>query len=153
MLFVIARDNENEAIAQEIRTRFPDTLIGLAPLAVTQGEPDARWQLADQLGRIASPNSSVDSSLLAFAEDEHEYVRRRALMALARRGSPAVEELARRAWTLPVEEQEYSRMAALWSLHRIDSPILGPLLDEAERDHRQYLSAYARKVRRGEVDL
>lgn len=152
ILFVIARDNENQQIARELRTRHPETLIGLALFAATQGEPDARWQLADQLGRTTSASPTVDSILLAFAQDEHEYVRRRALQSLARRRSPAVEELARLEWTLPAEEQEYSRMAALWSLHRINSPILGGLLDEAERDNRQYLAAFAQKVRRGEVD-
>lgn len=152
VLYAVARDNEIEYLAREIRTRSPETLIGLALSAVTHGEPDAKWQIAEQLGRLKSEEASLEMRLLNFAHDADEYVRRRSLQALARRGSPAVEELALLSWNQPDAMQQYARMAALWSLHRIGSPLLGPLLDEAECDERPYLSGFAQKVRRGEVD-
>jgi hypothetical protein len=43
-------------------------------------------------------------------------------------------------------------MMALWCLHRIGSPLLGPLMVEAEQDQREHLRVFAERVRRGEVD-
>lgn len=72
-----------------------------------------------------------------------------ALGALARLGSPMVEELALEAWHRPDEHQEWARMMALECLHSLGSPHLQPLLAEAERDERQYLRSYAERLRRG----
>ena len=152
VLYAIARDNEIEYLGREIRGRHPAAFMALAAAAVGGDEPNARWQLADQLGRLSRAGGEEERVLLAFAADECEYVRRRALGALARLGSPATEELALAAWDRPDEQQEYARMMALWVLHRIGSPHLSGLLDEAERDPRQYLPGYAARVRRGEVD-
>jgi hypothetical protein len=101
-------------------------------------------------------NSVADSEeeqlLLRLAQDEHEYVRRRALGALVRLGSSTVEKLALEAWHRPDPDQQWARRAALWSLHRVGSPQLGPLLVEAEQDPQEYLRVFAERLRRGEVD-
>ncbi|MBX9583912.1 MAG: HEAT repeat domain-containing protein [Gemmataceae bacterium] len=152
VLYAIARDNEIEYLARQVRSRHPDTFVALAAAAIGGDEPNARWQLAEGLGQLRRAGGEEERLLLALARDGHEYVRRRALGALARLGSPAAEGLALAAWDRPDENQEWARMMALWALHRIESPHLSRLLDEAERDPRQYLPGYAARVRRGEVD-
>lgn len=152
VLYAVARDNEIQHLAREIRRRHPDLLVGLARAAVAVGERDDRWQLAEELGHLDRPGGEVEGVLLQLARDEDEYVRRRALGALLRLGSSAVEQLALEAWHRPDPDQEWARMMALACLFKVGSPHLEPLLAEAERDGRPYLSGYAERVRRGQVD-
>lgn len=151
ILYAIARDNECQYLAREIRIRHRGAFVALARGAPSRGEPDARWQLADGLGHLGGEGGETDQLLLVFAHDEDEYVRRRALGALARAGSPAVESLALAAWHRPDEHQEWARMMALDCLRRIGSPHLGPLLAEAERDGRRHLRGFAGRIRRGQM--
>jgi len=152
VLYALARDNEGEHLAEEIRLRQPSTLVALTRAALSRGEPDARWQLAVQLGDLGGADDEAERMLIILASDAAEYVRRRALEALVRVGSPAVERLALEAWHRPDEHQQWARMMALESLHRIGSPRLEPLLSEAERDERQYLRDLAKRIRQGRVD-
>ena len=147
VLYALARDNEDEFLAQEIREQHPARLIALAKIAVVGGEFDARWQLAEQLGHLTGNLVDVEPLLLAFASDEDEYVRRRALRSLARKSSPEVEHLALEAWNRPDEQQEYARMMVLHCLHLINSPHLEPLLAEAELDEGKYLRNSANRIR------
>jgi HEAT repeat protein len=101
---------------------------------------------------LGDEGDEANRLLLILARDEHEYVRRRALGALARLGSSAVEPLAREAWHRPDEHQEWARMMALDCLHRIGSPHLEPFLAEAERDERQHLRDFAKRIRQGRTD-
>ncbi|MFO0970504.1 MAG: HEAT repeat domain-containing protein [Gemmataceae bacterium] len=146
VLYAIARDNELEHLAGEIRRRHPDLLLKLAREAIRVGEKDNRWQLAEELGHI-SERAEAERLLLILARDEAEYVRRRSLKSLARHRSPAVEELAMEAWRRPDPAQEWARMMALDCLEMIDSSRLEPLLAEAEKDDRLYLSQFAKSMR------
>jgi 2'-5' RNA ligase len=150
VLYAVARDNEGEYLVSEIRAHRPELLVGLAERAIREGERDAKWQLAAELGELK--RDEAEGLLLVLAGDEDEYVRRRALSSLARLGSAAVEELALVAWNRQDANQEYARMAALWSLHRIGSPLLERLLVSADKDERPDLSAYARRIREGTVE-
>jgi HEAT repeat protein len=151
VLYVIARDNEMQHIAREIRRQRPELILSLADAAIRIGERDDRWQLAEELGQLGRNGGEEERLLLILARDEYEYVRRRALGALARLGSPLVEELALEAWHRPDEAQEWARMMALECLHSLDSPHLEPLLAEAERDERQFLRGFAEELRRGPI--
>ncbi|MCL2089686.1 MAG: HEAT repeat domain-containing protein [Micrococcales bacterium] len=151
VLYAIARDNEMEHLAGEIRRQHPDLLVWLTHVSIAMGEPDDRWQLAAELGRLAS--EEAEQLLLQLAHDQDEYVRRKALSALAKLSSPAVEELAVEAWHRPDPHQQWARMAALSALQQIGSPRLEALLTEAERDPRKYLREFAERVRRGDIDL
>lgn len=148
LLYAIARDNELQHIAEEIRCHHPALIIRLARASLVAGEPDARWQLAVELGSMDDPEA--EALLLAFAQDDREYVRRRALQSLLRIGSDAVEELALAAWARADPDQEHARMMALYCLHKLGSAHLEVLLAEAERDARKYLREYAQRIRRGE---
>lgn len=152
VLYAMARDNECQYLAHEIRLHHPTTLVALATLALSRGEPDARWQLADQLGYLSDEGGSANQLLVIFARDEHEYVRRRALGALARLALPVGESLALEAWHRPDENQEWARMMALDCLNRLRSPHLEQLLAEAERDERQHLREFAKRLREGRTD-
>src|SRR5262249_28197099 len=96
LLYTIARDNETEHIAGQLR-EMPDKLYALARVAVRSGEKDAKWQLAEQLA-CCPGLEGAEALLLDLAADADEYVRRRALMALGRIKSGQVETLARQAW-------------------------------------------------------
>jgi hypothetical protein len=149
VLYALARDNESEHLAEEICLRHPATLVALANAALVRGEPDARWQLAEQLGHLGHAGDEAERLLLSLASDEAEYVRRRALGALVRVGSPAVERLALDAWHRQDEHQEWARMMALDCLHRIGSPHRERLRAEAEQDERQHLRDFARRIPQG----
>lgn len=149
VLYVIARDNETQYLASEVRRRRPELIVPLTRAALRVGEPDNRWQLAVELEH--EPGPEAEPLLLNLARDDREYVRRRALKSLAKRGSPAVEELALQAWHRPDPDQEWARMMALWCLQGIGSPHLDRLLTDAERDEREHLRLYAERMRRGEA--
>jgi HEAT repeat protein len=149
VLYSIARDNECQHLAKHLREQHPNVIVPLARAALRVGECDDRWQLAVELGELGM-RVNVEQLLMTLAHDEHEYVRRRALKSLMQVGSPLVEELALAAWHRPDEHQEWARMNALYCLHKVGSPSLEPLLTEAEADSRQYLCAYAMRIRRDE---
>ncbi len=52
VLYVLARDNETEHIAEELRIRQPELLVRITEAALIFGERDARWQLAEQIGQL-----------------------------------------------------------------------------------------------------
>ena len=151
VLYAMARDNESQYISRELRCKYPHTIVPLARASLDMGEQDARWQLAEELGHLCQSGGPEEELLRAFADDNDEYVRRRALSSLARISSPATEKLVRAEWNRPDRDQEWARMNVLWCLHKTQSPHLEAFLAEAERDGRQYLTAYARRVRDGDI--
>ncbi|HEV8192570.1 MAG TPA: HEAT repeat domain-containing protein [Ktedonobacterales bacterium] len=86
--------------------------------------------------------------LLLFVQDTDEYVRRRALMALADIGSAQVEDLAEAMW--PTDD-EHVRMSALYARWKVGSTRLHDYLTEAKTDANMYLAQYARRVRAGDA--
>ena len=115
----------------------------LATAALGSKDPDAKWQLADALGKWIPDAQDAEPLLERFFEDEHEYVRRRALIALGDRGSMRAEALAFRAWTT---DEEYQRIAALGALRSINSAAFGQYLALALQDGREHLRNYAKKL-------
>lgn len=148
LLYIIARDNEEQVLAKAV-AKNPDDLICLAERALASPERDARWQLAAELGGLDHRLTEAEPLLLQYARDEDEYVRRRALIALADCGSSKVEELAVSAWAAAEAWQEYQRMAVLYALWKVGSRQLETYLAEADADGRQYLVAYAARIRSG----
>ncbi|HRC58676.1 MAG TPA: hypothetical protein PKU97_22290, partial [Kofleriaceae bacterium] len=58
-LFALARDNECQALAHDLAALGVPPLVRLAAAARTRGEPDARWQLAHELGLCAGGSGAV----------------------------------------------------------------------------------------------
>lgn len=75
LLFALARDNEDEVILDMIADH-PEFALELAHRALGYQERDARWQMAEVLGRI--PGEKSEALLAKFLGDADEYVRRRA---------------------------------------------------------------------------
>ncbi len=71
VLYAIARDNEIQHIAREIRRRHPATLLALAAAAIESGEPNAKWQLAEELGHLGH-RGEAERLLLTLAHDADE---------------------------------------------------------------------------------
>ncbi len=145
LLYIIARDNEFGQLAHEV-AKNPNNLLCLAKRVVDSPEPDARWQIAVELGQMAGPSAQVEEILTQFAHDDDEYVRRRALIALADIGSPHVADFVEPAWDTG---HEYQRMAVLHALRAIGSPQLEEYLARADADGRQHLVDYAMRIRAG----
>lgn len=145
VLYAIARDNDSQYLAREIRKRRPDVLRFLARASLAQGEADVRWQLAVELGHLPGDEES-EALLFALATDQDEYVRRRAIRALAGRGVRAAEELAWAAWHRADEYQEWARMSALECLSELESPRFEALLEQGLRDERPFLRQFAERL-------
>jgi HEAT repeats len=140
LLYVIARDNEDGLVADQLTEH---QVLILAEASIHSDQPGAKWQLAVRLGRFPLA-TGLERILLALADDADEYVRRRALMALADVGSSTSEPLALNAWK---SGEEYQRMACLHVLQRLDSPRLPAYLTMADQDGRQYLLSVAKRIR------
>ncbi len=130
MLYLLARDNETETIRQMLAEQ-PARLLALAAPGLYLPEPEARWQLADALGDAAGPREDIEARLVAYCSDADEYVARRALLALARRGAPHTETMARLAWD---SGREYPRIVALRVLWDLRSPLFAPCRAKAIAD-------------------
>ncbi len=150
-LYAIARDNELEQLIADLGDRGAGPLLHVARASIDRGEADARWQCADALGRRCEL-THAEPLLIRFAADGDEYVRRRALQSLARLASPRVEALALAFWVEDHASRPWTRMNALWALHRIGSPALERLLAEAEGDANEFLAGFAARIRRNELD-
>jgi HEAT repeats len=140
ILHVIGWDNECEYLTDEIEENF-DILIKLADLALNSSEDNAKWQLADRLGNLS--NEPAESLLLKYVNDENEYVRRRALIALGRMKSPQAEALAEKSWETG---EEYQRIAVLWVLKDISSNKLPSYLQKAMEDGRHIVLTNAHRI-------
>lgn len=84
LLYVLARDNEDEQVAEMLKTA-PRLVEELLPLALAHPDPAARWQIAMIL-RAALGDGAGDP-LGKFTKDDDEYVRRRARAALGTLGT------------------------------------------------------------------
>lgn len=151
LLYILARDNECEVIADELKEKAPEITFHLASESLQSSDWDARWQLAHVLGFLCF-DSQIEPLLLRFADDGNEYVRRRALQSLARVASPHTEMLALREWNRKSENQQWARMMALSCWHHIGSPLLEAHLQEAEVSPFAHLSYLARNLRNGELE-
>ncbi|WKZ87325.1 HEAT repeat domain-containing protein [Ralstonia pickettii] len=144
LILAIARD-EVEWIADQLGGK-PDTLLALARLAIDSSEPDAKWQIAAQLGTLSTHKEKAEEVLLRLVDDSDEYVSRRALLALGALKSQHAEHLAERAW---LTGHEYQRIAALWVLKDVAQSKLPQYLRLADEDGRKYVVENARKCAKG----
>ncbi|KUY75792.1 HEAT repeat domain-containing protein [Burkholderia sp. RF4-BP95] len=142
LLYAIARDHTLEHISSMLWTQ-PDALLALARASIDASEPNAKWQLAARLGGLGSHAAEAEALLLRLVDDEDEYVRRRALLALGALKSAHAEALAERAWHTG---HEYQRIAVLWVLKNIQSGKLAQYVKLAEEDGREYVVRNARDV-------
>jgi HEAT repeat protein len=139
LLYVIARDNEVEHVLSLLSD---SQTLALAAFAVSEGEPDAKWQLSVRLGQL-EPAIETEEVLLQFASDANEYVRRRTIMTMADLGLKSTEPHAWAAWN---SGDQYQRMAALHVLQRLQSGQLGHFIELALADGREHLVTMAKNM-------
>ncbi len=145
LLYIIARDNDSGSLARST-ARYPRALIQLAAEAVKQHRPDAGWQLAVHLPELED-KQTAEALLEMFMQQEDEYMRRRALLSLARIGSDKTIVYCKIAWDHPSGEMlEYHRMTVLQALHQLHSPLLPHYLSLAKQDTSEYLRQFAQRI-------
>jgi hypothetical protein len=66
VLYAVARDNEMQHLAREIRCH-PELLLRLASSAAEFGERDAKWQLAEELGHLGQRDRELERLLVHLA--------------------------------------------------------------------------------------
>ena len=119
LLYIIARDNEPENLAELLDEQY---LIVLAEHSISNGKKDDKWQLAVQLYKLRDREKAL-SLLDKFVNDEEEYVNRRSLMELAKLKSDKTERYAERFWHKDkyAEMEEYQKIAVIHSLNIVNS--------------------------------
>lgn len=142
VLYAVARDNECENFIDRI-SEDTAVLISLAHRAIKSDETQAKWQIAEYLGRLVELEIA-EPILRSLADDADEYVRRRALHALSILGSQETEKLAAKAWA---SGQLYQRIGALHALSNIGSSQLEHFLNLAEKDGRNHLKTNVVQIR------
>ena len=152
MLYLIARDNEAEGLIQRT-VQHPAWFEVLCCCAVQSSEAEARWQFAAYLPEC-SCSREIKDLILDFVKDSHEYVNRRALLAMSALRPDCVEQFASLFWErncYTPEIQEYQRIAVLVSLDAIHSGLLPQYLEQAKQDGRKYLLEHAERIERGMI--
>lgn len=147
MLFLIGRDNEAEFLIAET-AKHPDWFAVLCLRAADSGENEAKWQFAAYLPKF--PEWPAGRELLVrFAQDSHEYVSRRALLAMPELCPEQAERFAALFWNktcYPDELQEYQRIAVLVSLDAAHSSLLLRYLAMAHQAGGRYLLEHAERI-------
>jgi hypothetical protein len=158
-IYAIARDNESQFLAKAVTACGVDALLYLAQAALSRDEPDARWQLAVELGSVGVATGGSDACatpvvamLLRLIDDENEYVRRRALQSLARVAPQLVEPLALREWDSAPDSMPWTRMNVLAVLSTAKSPQLAGLQRLAIAASNTYLREFAIQMQTAAVD-
>lgn len=146
VLYIIARDNENQILARALGNS-PENILCLAAYAVTHREPNATWQLAVELGGLPRTYwSRVEPLLLSYMRDPDEYVQRRVLTVLADTGSVHIHKFIAPMWA---SNDEYQRMSVLYALWKTNSPSLSHYLELATADGRAHVLEYSERIRHG----
>jgi nucleotide-binding universal stress UspA family protein len=150
LLYVLGLDNDLHHLAQEV-AKNPALLVCMAERAITSSDADAKYQLAIELGKINWHKPERERLLLHFAQDTDEYVRRRAVMALADMGSEEAERLAEELWQ--AIDDEHARISVLYALRKVGSSRLDAYLSQADAEADVYpvLAQYARRVGAGDA--
>lgn len=150
LLYILARDNETERIA-EIISKHENALIILATESISKGYMNDKWQLAVQVHELKDRKLAI-TLLDKYINDEDEYVNRRALLELAKLQSDKVEFYCEKFWNKDKygESEEYQRIAVLHSLKEINSEFLSRYIDMAKQDGRKYLVQTALEFEKGD---
>jgi hypothetical protein len=141
VLFLIARDNEDEVLSEKL-TDFPDIALKLAKYSITTLNSDAKWQLAKIIAKI--PGDEIDTVIFKLSIDRSYYVQRICMMESAKRKSQYAKEMVEWSWET---HEEYLMISALWSLHYLDDRDLDRLLERAMQSNIPFLINAANEIR------
>ena len=141
LLYIIARDNECEQLAEALPE---NALIILTKYSLNQGRREDKWQLAIQLHKLSDKQLAADF-LETLVNDPDEYVSRRSLMELAKVNPGKIDHYADLFWNRNKygDMDEYQKIAVLHALKTANSKQLDQYIALAKQDGRQYLVANA----------
>lgn len=138
LLRALALDDDAEVIHDLLRER-PDKAERVAAASVLRTiDYRARWQVASLAGEFAH-----EAIVKKYLSDEHEYVRRRALLA-SRERFPQLAESVAVSWLGSPEP--WSRMAALDTLHALGSSQYPSALARLARDEADVVRLRAQEL-------
>ena len=131
LLFSIARDNECERLADELRNH-KDWFELLAGKSLGTKYINAQWQLAKRVGEF----ENCKELIYKFIESDNEYTSRMSLQALAEIDPKRAEEYAISFWNRGKYpegsyEDEYQKIMALHVLYSIGSDKLAEYREKA----------------------
>ena len=147
MLYVVARDNECENLADEL-VKHEGWFTLLATRSLNSKYTNAQWQFAKRVSEFESCKELV----YGFIESDNEYTSRMAVQTLADISPDKAEEYAVLLWNREKYaegsyEDEYQKIMALHVLHRINSEKLNEYLDKAMQSSYVYLRDNAKGIR------
>ncbi|MFB9326193.1 HEAT repeat domain-containing protein [Paenibacillus aurantiacus] len=128
LLFIIGRDNECELLVSKV-AESPMSMLFLGTEGISYPDADTKWQLAHYLTQIASVEPEAEETILKYYEDQNEYVKRRALLALGIIKSRHAEQCALESWKTGLK---YQKIAALEVLKQIISPHYSSLASDMD---------------------
>jgi hypothetical protein len=108
---------------------------------------DAKSQIIVSFQKFHSLTDDIKNILLDFYETGEEYSKRMSMETLAKLGYEEIRSLVERSWR--EQDDEHHRMMCLGIIHEYirDSELLEKYLALAEKDDRQYISAYLKKIK------
>jgi len=143
----MARDNECEVVKGLIATN-PRVALFVASAALKSSDPDARWQAAIAVAEAAELDAIP--LLREYTKDAHEYVRRRAHLAI-RALDPIFAEQQAVSWL--DSKHEYIRMVALDTLAATASKHLATALERLRGDFSAVVLQRVKELKPGRPDV
>ncbi len=146
VLYLIARDNEDERFINTLVKNQPSILEFLAFKSFEFGEPNAKWQIAIRLDKMID-KKTAQLLLEEYLKDEDEYVRRRSLIMLAKFQHHNLEQFCEDIWYRKDKMQEYQRIAVLSALSITKSKELEKYIKLAIKDGSKFLVERANRLK------
>lgn len=148
MLFVVARDNESEILADEL-LKHEGWFSLLATRSLDSKYINARWQFAKRVGEVDCCKKLV----YEFIKSDDEYTSRMALQTMADISPDKAEENAVLFWNRGKYEEgsyedEYQKIMVLHVLYKIKSEKLEEYLDKAMLSSYEHLKNNAEEIRK-----
>ena len=150
MIYIIARDNEDEILIDEL-AEYQNWFEILCQHCVASDEAEAKWQFAAYMDRLKNTHV-IKKFIMVLAIDEDEYVCRRAMLNMPAIRPDKVEEYAKLYWDRDWhnrERKDYQRLVVLYALNEIHSPLLSDYLQSAMESGNRVLMEYAMKIQNG----
>lgn len=145
ILEVMALDNEDEQILDECEEKLTfNDLLYLVQIAILHIQREARWQIAELLGRYK--NNDTTEFLRRLIGDDDKYVQRRALLSLTKVNICQAEEIC---LTKLTDEDDYLRLVSLRILREIKSDFLEQAISTLKNDKFQYIQKEIEEIKMG----
>ena len=146
LLFVIARDNESENLADEL-IEHKEWFDLLAVKSAGSKYINAQWQFAKRLDKC----DSSENLIYEFIESNDEYTSRMALQTMAEIDAEQAEKYAVKFWNrgkypFGSYEDEYQKIMVLHVLNTVGSDMLAEYLSKAKSMPYKWLKENAERI-------